>query len=218
MALIRTPTPAPVSGRVASFTPTPAPTRELQTLAGFLGDSYAAGIGSSVGNRRWTALLSSKRDWGEINGGYGGTGYGTAGQVDGGKSYADRVSAFASRVSNAETSLVIVSGGRSDLSSTEAEVTAGIAQTFTSLRKSLPNSKIIALSPLWDDDNPPERLSKIAEQVRAAVTRVGGQYVDIGQPFTGRLDLIGPDGVHPNDAGYELLAEKIDSELPKNLP
>ncbi|MDQ0241155.1 SGNH/GDSL hydrolase family protein [Arthrobacter bambusae] len=215
-AILRVPTSAPVSAQVASFTPSPQPTPTYLTMTGFLGDSYTAGDGGASKSERWTTLVAQKRNWVETNAGFGGTGYGTAGRLTGGAPYADRVPALV----NAEAKLVIVSGGRNDLTekTSAAQVAAGITKTFTDLRKGLPNARIIALSPLWDSTAAPSGLAAIGDEVKAAVEGVGGQYVDLGQPFAGRADLIGPDHVHPTVAGYAFLADQIDAALPKDLP
>lgn len=218
-ALFRHPEQPRVSDAVANYTPAPQPTHEFMPAVGFLGDSYTAGDGATSKAVRWTTLLSAKRGWAETNAGFGGTGYGTAGRLAGGQPYDARVAQATTGVADAAHPIIIVSGGRNDLSekTAAAEIAAGVTGTFTDLRKAAPKAKIVALSPLWDDDKAPVGLDAIGQEVRAAVESVGGQYVDLGQPLAGRADLIGPDGVHPNDAGYAYLAEKIDAALPKNL-
>jgi lysophospholipase L1-like esterase len=51
----------------------------------------------------------------------------------------------------------------------------------------------------------------IRDVLNAAARAAGAAFVDpIGDRwFVDRPDLIGPDGVHPNDAGHEYLADKI---------
>lgn len=196
------------------------PTQEYLPSVGFLGDSYTVGDGATSRPKRWTSLLSVKRGWVETNAGYGGTGYGTAGRLAGGKPYSARVPQVTATVAKAAKPILIVSGGRNDFTegTPEAEIEAGITKTFTELRKAAPKARIIALSPLWDDDAAPEELAIIGEQVKAAVTRVGGQYVDVGQPLANRPGLLDRDGVHPNDQGYAALAAAVDAKLPKDLP
>lgn len=218
-------TPPPVSDKVMAYytdhaTTAPLATPEYIPAAGFLGDSYTIGDGSSDRANRWTSLLARKRGWVETNAGYGGTGYGTAGRLAGGQPYDARVGLVTNTVANAAKPIIIVSGGRNDFTENTpaAKVEAGITKTFTDLRKAAPKAKIIALSPLWDDDPAPEELAVIGEQVKAAVTKIGGQYIDVGQPLANRPGLLDADGVHPNDQGYATLAAAIDAKLPKNLP
>jgi hypothetical protein len=50
----------------------------------------------------------------------------------------------------------------------------------------------------------------VAADVKAAVTAVGGQYLDIGEPLFG---LTGDIGAHslPNDAGHAALAKAFET-------
>jgi len=217
-------TPPPVSDKVAAYytdhaTATPLQTANYVPAVGFLGDSYTAGDGASDRAVRWTSLLSTKRGWVETIAGFGGTGYGTAGRLAGGQPYDARVDLVTATVADAAKPILIVSGGRNDITehTPAADLAAGITKTYTDLRKAAPKAKIIALSPLWDDDEAPASLDAIGIQVKAAVEKVGGQYIDLGQPLAGHPELIGDDGVHPNDAGYKFLADKINAALPKNL-
>lgn len=197
-----------------SFTPAPIATQEARVRAAFLGDSYTAGDGAEDRALRWTTQLAGARDWFEINVGFGGTGYGTAGRVPGGEPYFERVD----EVVAASPSVVIVSGGRNDYSerTDPAAVAEGITATFTGIREGLPDAQIIALNPLWDDEPAPAELADIGSQVEAAIEAVGGTYVDLGQPLEGQADLLGEDGVHPNNAGYTHLFETINAALPQS--
>jgi acyl-CoA thioesterase-1 len=73
---------------------------------------------------------------------------------------------------------------------------------------------IYATSPLGDDDPAPRSLVSMGAAVDAAVTNVGGEYLDLGQPLAGRPELITGDGVHPNDDGYALIADTLVPLLP----
>jgi len=48
----------------------------------------------------------------------------------------------------------------------------------------------------------------VNDRVRAMVAEEGAMLVDLYAAFDGNLDtLIGPDGLHPNEAGYQKIAE-----------
>ncbi len=53
----------------------------------------------------------------------------------------------------------------------------------------------------------------VAGIVRTAVLSVGGHWVDVGQPFQGRLDLVQKDDIHPTADGQKLLAGLIADKL-----
>lgn len=202
---IPTSTPTPSATTPApTVTPTPTP-----TVVAFLGDSYTAGLGATASTSRWSTVLAETNGWVEVNLGGAGTGYGTPG--DAGGPYGDRVA----DVVAAQPNVVIVSGGRFDYSGTTSRetVTAAIAETFASLRSGLPDAQIIAMGPIWDASASPARLAEIANDVRTAVEAVGGTFADIGQPLAAQPDLIGADGILPNDAGYAKLSATITAAV-----
>jgi acyl-CoA thioesterase-1 len=51
-----------------------------------------------------------------------------------------------------------------------------------------------------------DRISSTNESIRAMVAAEGFTLVDLETAFAGRDDLLGPDGLHPSEAGYELIA------------
>ena len=78
---------------------------------------------------------------------------------------------------------------------------------FVSLHQAVPDARIIATSPIWDDDPAPVELTAVRHAVRSAVTAVGGTYLDLGDPLLGHPELVAEDGVHPTDAGHQALAD-----------
>ena len=65
------------------------------------------------------------------------------------------------------------------------------------------------MGPIWDASQSPTRLLEIANDVRTAAEAAGGTFVDIGQPLAEQPNLIGADGILPNDAGYAKLSATI---------
>ena len=67
------------------------------------------------------------------------------------------------------------------------------------------------IGPPWPTADVPDSMLRIRDVLNAAARAAGAAFVDpIGDRwFVDRPDLIGPDGVHPNDAGHEYLADKI---------
>jgi lysophospholipase L1-like esterase len=47
------------------------------------------------------------------------------------------------------------------------------------------------------------------ERLRAVAAAKGAEFVDIAAAFGGDLSLISADGLHPNDAGYERIAQTL---------
>lgn len=190
------------AAEAASFTPAPLATRaaEESTTAAFLGDSYTEGAGSTQDRlSRWTTLAARELGWDEKNFGIGGTGY-----VQG-ENYLSRVD----EVIAANPDIVVVSGGRNDVSAPLVEVQANATEMFAALREGLPEATIIAVSPWWDASEPPNELTAIRDAVEDAVADANGVFVDAGQPLAGQSALLSDDGVHPNNSGYDALAEAV---------
>ncbi|MEX5256852.1 SGNH/GDSL hydrolase family protein [Kocuria arenosa] len=184
-----------------TYTAPPAPTE-----VAFLGDSFTVGTGSSTRADRWTTSLSMDNHWMELNYGYGGTNYATAGTLKGGRAYADRLT----DIIISQPDIVIVSSAGNNVTDDQ---TPGIAATFRELQEQIPDARIIATSPYYRADDFPKALIDFGDDVRAGVEAVGGEYLDIGHPLEGHTEAMDEDGVHPNDLGYELIAEAVQEAL-----
>lgn len=213
-AVLRPTPPPPVSEKVANYSATPLPTKAAPVKVASIGDSYSAGSGATNLDLGWVQQLGRNQAWQLQNFARGGTGY-VAGTKDPVKAKdacnREACPSYGEMIAEAKTfgpEVVIVSGGRNDYAiETEDEVTA-IKGFYASLRQELPNAKIVAFSPLWDDDPAPASIPAIATAVKESVTAVGGVYLDSGQPLQGKPELLASDSKHPNDAGYKVLFEK----------
>lgn len=203
-------TPSPLPSPPNSPTPTSTPSPTLDTIpepsvVAFLGDSYVAELEGVASEPPWTTLLAQANHWVEVNFGAPETGFATASEA--GSPYVDRVA----EVVASDPAIVFVVGGRFDFagSSSPSAVSVAIRQTFDSLREGLPNAKIIALAPIWEDDKPPARLVIIGSEVMAAVHSIGGSYIDVGYTMAGPGALTGSDGITPNGAGHARLHSAV---------
>jgi lysophospholipase L1-like esterase len=70
---------------------------------------------------------------------------------------------------------------------------------------------LLVIGPPWTDSDPPLDVLYIRDILSFEANEAGATFIDpISEGwFVGRPDLIGPDGVHPNDAGHAYMAEKI---------
>lgn len=197
---LRTPEPEGYHG------PTPVVTVEAPDVVLFIGDSYTQGAGVDA---PWPRLVAEDLGWLEANKGLGGTGYvATAGPSGCGRSLC---SAYPEVIlgTGITPSLIIVSGGRND---PLAGFDAGVEATFAALGHRFPDVPVVVTSPLGDDDVAADLDDKAAVVQRAAEA-YGARYLDLGQPFAGRPELILSDGVHPNDAGHRVLADAVVAAL-----
>ena len=208
--------PIPEASEPASSAPAssgaPSPVASVSVapalpVVAFLGDDFTSGAGATSPATRWSSLVSEQYGWDEQNFGVAGTGYANGGTT-GGTPYTARVAALAAT----HPVIVIVSGGRFDIESKNGPtaIKAGVTATFKALRTALPKAVIIAESPIWPLTKPPAPLAVVAADVKAAVTSVGGQYLDIGEPLFGLTADFGKPTL-PNDLGYAALAKAFET-------
>jgi lysophospholipase L1-like esterase len=91
---------------------------------------------------------------------------------------------------------------------------------FDLARRLAPSARLLVIGPPWPTADVPESMLLVRDMLNAAAHAAGAAFVDpIGDGwFVDRPDLIGADGVHPNDAGHEYLADKIAPLIRTQLP
>lgn len=181
-------------------------------VAVFIGDSYTYGAGRSSEAASFPHVLSGMRDWQVVSLARGGTGYATSATFNGcGARYCPTYREVIPEAVAAAPDLVIVSGGRNDLGTPGLE--RGVERFFDELRAALPSATIYVTSPLWGAEAAPASLERLSMWVEREAAEHDAVYLDLGDLYRGRPDLIQRDGVHPNDAGLALLAEAIDAAI-----
>lgn len=136
----------------------------------------------------------------------GGSGYVHPGNQRGGV-FADQIP----KVVNPDDRLVVVFGSRNDKGVPADQLTPAVHNTLTAARAAAPEAKLLVIGPPWLTANPPAEILQARDIVRSQAEAVGAVFVDpIAEGwFVDRPDLIGADGVHPNDAGHAYMADKI---------
>lgn len=218
--------PVPVADKTASYyvaqstqkpsfaAAAPAVAPVTNTVA-FIGDSYSVGVGAAKGSG-FVDLVAAKYKLKVSNFAQGGTGYirrrASHGTGACGREVCPNYNEMAPKVITNAPATVIVSGGRNDLADVAAFTNAA-NQLFQTLRAGLPEATIIATSPVWAAADMPPTASQMQDAVKAAVTSVGGTYVDLGDPLDGHPELVTRDKVHPNSAGHKALADAVIAGL-----
>ena len=204
------------------------------TKINFLGDSITEGAGTSSHDKMFTMLI--EREYGAICQNYGIGGTRIARQKTPTEENWDRD--FISRVPemDADADIVVVFGGTNDFGHGDAPLGAMSDRTpytfygalhclYTALIEKYPDVPIVVLTPLHritedipTGDNKPAPVGTLKEYVN--IIREVAEYYSLPM-----LDLFKesglqpkipviqqkyvPDGLHPNDAGNDILAHKI---------
>ncbi len=71
----------------------------------------------------------------------------------------------------------------------------------------------MAVGPLWTGRTAPDKIVRLARLVRSSAARVDAEYVASTRWAEDLALRVAADGVHPNDAGHRLLAQRITATL-----
>lgn len=179
-------------------------------VVAFYGDSYTLGTGASAPEQRWSTRIAEARGWNEVNPSVNGLGFinnrRTFGEGD-----------LPSQVIAADPDIVFITMGLNDNFSFDragAEIEAQIGADFARLKSELPDAQFIVVEPFWYTDTRPESVGTIIGWVEAAAADIGAEYIPgASRWLEGHPELMAADGLHPNDAGYAEMAERMDAEL-----
>lgn len=185
-----------------------------------IGDSYTAGFeGTGRGAANWTA-----RAWQALAGrgiyvsadvaAEGGAGYAVRGNRGG--LFGD----LTARAVQPDDALVVFFGSRNDQDVEPGELTRLIADTLGLARRTTPSARMLVIGPPWPTADVPGNVWRIRDILSGEARVVGAEFVDplAERWFVGRPELIGPDGVHPTDAGHAYMADKIVPLVAGQLP
>lgn len=181
------------------------------TRIAVIGDSYTAGS-SEGGNGpkswpqlAWQLLAKQGVQVDADVAAEGGAGYGQRGSRG---SIFEDLTAQAVRHNDA---LVVFFGSRNDQPVDPQKFTASASETLHLARYAAPAAKFLVIGPAWPTASPPPAVLKIRDSLRDQAGQIGAVFVDpiADGWFVGHPELIGSDGVHPNDAGHAYMAEKI---------
>jgi lysophospholipase L1-like esterase len=197
----------------------PVAPRPYQTVAlgtpidhvAVVGDSYTTGTdeggwgANTWTNRTWVTLAREGVQVAPDVASEGRAGYVVRG--DHGSVFED----LTNRAVHPDDALVVFFGSRNDHGVDPMQMAGMAHDTLDLARRIAPTAKLLVIGPPWTDATPPLDLLYVRDTLRSQADWAGATFIDpIAEGwFVGRPDLIGPDGVHPNDAGHAYMAEKI---------
>jgi len=102
-------------------------------------------------------------------------------------------------------------GSRNDQGVDPGLVAEKARAAFLLARRFAPTARFLVIGPPWPTADVPASVLQVRDVIRSQARAVGAAFVDPidDRWFVDRPDLIGVDGVHPNDAGHEYLANMI---------
>ncbi|MCV7123875.1 Rv0518 family GDSL lipase [Mycobacterium lacus] len=176
-----------------------------------IGDSYTTGTDlGGLGPKSWTAVAWQTLTERGVRiaadvAAEGRAGYGAPG--DHGSVFAD----LTARAVKSDDVLVVFFGSRNDQRADPELLAERARDTFDLARRLAPSARLLVIGPPWPNADVPDWMLQIRDVLGAAAGGAGAAFVDpiAERWFVDRPDLIGADGVHPNDAGHEYLADKI---------
>jgi lysophospholipase L1-like esterase len=204
---------------VGLVAPRSTPVRTFQVVArgtpidhvAVVGDSYTTGTdeggwGSNAWtNRVWQTLARQGVQVAPEVASEGRAGYVVRG--DHGGLFED----LTNRAVQPDDALVVFFGSRNDRGVDPAQMGAMAHDTLDLAHRIAPGAKLLVIGPPWTDSDPPFDLLYVRDILSGQAHDAGATFIDPISDgwFVGRPDLIGVDGVHPNDAGHAYMADKI---------
>ena len=193
--------PARACSTPLSRTPLNAP------VAAFLGDSYTTGYnGAGLGRAGWPAIVAASLKLRPQVRAVAGTGFVNPGWT--GQPIRTRVAG----VIKAHPRIVFLVAGHNDRRFATALSTTAADAVIDRLHKALPDSVLVVIGPIWQDGHAPRSLRVLRDHLRRKAAEIGAVFVDPlrGAWFAGTAHrLIGPDGIHPTDAGHRHIASLV---------
>jgi lysophospholipase L1-like esterase len=185
-----------------------------------IGDSYTTGTheGGEGANtwtaRVWRTLAQQGVQVTADVASEGRAGYGVRG--DHGSLFVD----LTARAVKRDDAVVVFFGSRND-QGVDPALLAGMAHnSFGLARQVSPFAMLLVIGPPWPTADVPGSVLEIRDILMDQARFAGATFVDpiAASWFVGRPDLIGADGVHPNDAGHAYMADKIAPLIREQLP
>jgi lysophospholipase L1-like esterase len=191
----------PIAPRQAVAAPRTRP------VAAFLGDSYTTGYnGAGLGRAGWPAIVSAAIHLRSLNRAVAGTGFINPGWT------AQPIRTRVAAVVRAHPRIVFLAGGHNDRRFATAAVTAAADVVIDRLHRALPDTILVVVGPIWRTGDAPRSLRRLRDHLRRKSAAVGALFIDPirGGWFAGSAArLIGPDGIHPTNAGHRHIAQLV---------
>lgn len=173
-----------------------------------LGDSFVVGTGSTGNSAGWVPRVDALLDV-DVNAfGQIGTGFVNPGT---GEPYGARVS----RVLESDPDYLLIQATLNDTAWTTQEVVEAAAGVFDTVSTSRPDLPVAIVGPIWLWSEDQADILRLRQGLAELAASRGIPYIDPTGWITDATAsaLIGPDNIHPNDDGYQVIANNIAPQI-----
>lgn len=110
-------------------------------------------------------------------------------------------------------SVIVIAGSIDDRKSSSEAIKAAASEVYAYLKQELPNTRVIVVGPFWDIA-PVPGVREANAATKAAAEAAGLPFWDaIAENWLLDRALIQEDGLHPTDAGQQVIAEKMAAKI-----
>ncbi|HZT54040.1 MAG TPA: SGNH/GDSL hydrolase family protein [Gaiellaceae bacterium] len=198
----------PPTGATATTTAIETPPVSL-----WIGDSYTVGAGATSSATGEALATSAALGWQTDLDAEGGTGFVAAGHAvsPGNEPVPDRLPSDARRFRNPSPGVVVLDAGRNDRGIPMRVVRPAVLLSLRELRRAFPSAAVVVIAPFLMRSKPTD-YAALRRLLEREARRYGWAFVDpIAEGWIGRASakLVAPDGVHPDQAGYDYLVAHL---------
>ena len=175
-----------------------------QPVVTFIGDSWTEGIGATA-LRGYADLTAEQLGWDHYVLGVGGSGYEQAGR---GSTFDERVE----RAVATDPDVIVVQGSINDRRASPVDLERATLRTLRHLRAAAdPGTAVLVLGAAYTPGLAPAVIDGINDTIAAAADRVQVRFVDpAAENWNDPVRIsMWADDAHPNDAGYQILANRL---------
>ncbi|MGY1644393.1 SGNH/GDSL hydrolase family protein [Geodermatophilus sp. SYSU D00703] len=185
----------------SATTPPPPPTRAV-----FLGDSYTVGVGGGG----YATAVADALGWTPVLEAESGTGYLAEGLAPELSPYGARLAPVVAHA----PAVVVVQGSTNDVGLPVDQVRSAAQALYQQLATAMPDADVLVVGPLAAPGVDPGGLEAVRAVLAQTTAEAGLPFIDpVAEGWLQPPQGLFADLLHPNDAGYRLMADRLVTAL-----